>query len=138
MSDCQLFDVSGKVAIVTGGTRGIGYMIAEGLVKAGVKTYIVSRKADACDNAERELRKHGEAVAIAADLSAQDGADGFAAEMLRREPQIHILVNNAGATWGAPFDDFPESGWDKIMDLNVRSVFLLTQQLALSVAGRGN
>ncbi|CAB3740894.1 Rhamnolipids biosynthesis 3-oxoacyl-[acyl-carrier-protein] reductase [Paraburkholderia graminis C4D1M] len=138
MSNCQLFDVSGKVAIVTGGTRGIGYMIAEGLVKAGVKTYIASRKADACADAERELKKHGEAIAIAADLSAPDAAGGFAAEMLKREPSIHILVNNAGATWGAPFDDFPESGWDKIMDLNVRSIFFLTQQLAPALRAAGS
>ncbi|MBZ5794542.1 SDR family oxidoreductase [Burkholderia contaminans] len=133
----QLFDVSGKVALVTGGTRGIGLMIAEGLVKAGVKTYVVSRKADACAIAEAALSQHGEAVGIAADLSDPGAVDALAKEIRDREPALHILVNNAGATWGAPFGEFPEAGWDKVMDLNLRSVFFLTQKLApvLSAAG---
>lgn len=130
MSNPQLFDVRGKVAVVTGGTRGIGFMIAEGLVKAGVKTYVVSRKADACADAERELRKHGEAFGIVADLADPAAANAFAAQFLQREPKLHLLVNNAGASWGAPFDEFPENGWDKIMDLNARSIFFLTQKLA--------
>ncbi|KFG98126.1 3-oxoacyl-ACP reductase [Burkholderia paludis] len=126
----SLFDVRGKVAVVTGGTRGIGLMIAEGFVKAGVKTYVVSRKTDACEEAERALRQHGEAFGIAADLSDPAAVDVFAQEMLRREPRLDILVNNAGASWGASFDEFPANGWDKIMDLNLRSIFFLTQKLA--------
>lgn len=126
----DLFGLQGKVAVVTGGTRGIGLMIAEGLVKAGVKTYVVSRKAEACREAESLLSAHGEAIGIAADLGAPAGIESFAKELLDREGKIHILVNNAGATWGAKFDEFPESGWDKVMDLNARSIFFLTQKLA--------
>lgn len=133
----DLFDVSGKVALVTGGTRGIGFMIAKGLVQAGVKTYVVSRKADACAAAEEELKKYGDAVGIAADLGDQEQLNTLADELLRREPKLHILVNNAGASWGANFGEFPESGWDKVMDLNLKSIFFLTQKLgrALQAAG---
>lgn len=131
MSDsASLFNIEGKVAVVTGGTRGIGYMIAEGLVKAGVKTYVVSRKHDACAEAAASLSAHGTAIGISADLGDPAVAAQFAYTMLEREPKIHILVNNAGASWGAPFGEFPESGWDKVMDLNARSIFFLTQQLA--------
>jgi NAD(P)-dependent dehydrogenase (short-subunit alcohol dehydrogenase family) len=129
----DLFDVSGKVALVTGGTRGIGLMIAKGLVQAGVKTYVVSRKAEACAEAEAELKQYGEAVGIAADLSSSKQVDAFAEEFLRREPKLHILVNNAGATWGAKFGEFPESGWDKIMDINLKSIFFLTQKLVTAL-----
>ncbi len=125
----ELFDVNGKVALVTGGTRGIGLMIAKGLVQAGVKTYVVSRKADACAEAEAELKNFGEAIGIAADLSDPAQVDALAKELMRREDQLHILVNNAGASWGAKFGEFPESGWDKVMDLNVKSIFFLTQKL---------
>ncbi len=123
------FDVRGKVALVTGGTRGIGYMIAEGLVKSGVKTYVVSRKADACAAAEAALREFGEAIGIAADISDVAAVEALASDIGNRERALHILVNNAGATWGAPLAEFPVSGWDKVMDLNVRSVFFLTQKL---------
>lgn len=133
----SLFDVRGKIAVVTGGTRGIGFMIAEGLVKAGVKTYVVSRKAEACADAERALKQHGEAIGLAADLADPAAADAFAAEMLRREPTLHILVNNAGASWGATFDQFPANGWDKVMDLNARSIFFLTQKLAPALRAAG-
>lgn len=134
----SLFDIRGKVAVVTGGTRGIGFMIAEGLVKAGVKTYVVSRKAEACADAERALKQHGEAIGLAADLADPVAAHAFATEMLRREPKLHILVNNAGASWGAPFDEFPASGWDKVVDLNVRSIFFLTQALAPALRAAGS
>lgn len=132
-----LFDVSGKVALVTGGTRGIGLMIAKGLVQAGVKTYVVSRKAQACAEAEAELKQYGEAIGIAADLSDPVQVSALAEEILRREPKLHILVNNAGATWGARFGEFPEAGWDKVMDINLKSIFFLTQKLgsALQAAG---
>jgi NAD(P)-dependent dehydrogenase (short-subunit alcohol dehydrogenase family) len=129
----QLFAIDGKVALVTGGTRGIGLMIARGLVKAGVTTYVSSRKADACAAAEAELRQFGDAVGIAADLSDRGQCQMLADVIAEREGKLHILVNNAGASWGAEFDSFPEVGWDKVMDLNLRSVFFLTQKLMKSL-----
>src|SRR6266567_4432212 len=136
----QLFSVRGKVALVTGGSRGIGEMIARGYVENGAKVYITARKADACDALARELSRIGECISIPADLSAMDEIERLAGEMQRREKRLDILVNNAGATWGASFEDFPESGWDKIMDLNVKSVFFLTQRLLklLEAAGRAD
>ncbi|MCH8249181.1 MAG: SDR family oxidoreductase [Proteobacteria bacterium] len=125
----NLFDVSGKVALVTGGSRGIGEMIAEGYVANGVKTYISSRKAEACDATARRLSEQGECISIPADLSTSDGIQTLAAELKSRESQLDILVNNAGATWGAPLEEFPESGWDKVMDINVKGPFFLTQAL---------
>lgn len=139
MANKELFDLTGKVAVVTGGTRGIGLMIAKGLVQAGVKTYVVSRKADACVEAEAELKQYGEAIAIAADLADPAQLNALADKILSREPKINILVNNAGASWGANFSEFPESAWDKVMDLNLKSIFFLTQKLsgALQAAGTG-
>lgn len=124
-----LFDVSGKVALVTGGSRGIGEMIAAGFVANGVKTYISSRKADACDATAAKLSEQGECIALPADLSTRDGIASLAKEMRNREEQLDILVNNAGATWGAAIGEFPESGWDKVMDINVKGPFFLTQAL---------
>ncbi|MCE4052278.1 SDR family oxidoreductase [Pseudomonas sp. Au-Pse12] len=134
----SLFDISGKVALVTGGTRGIGLMIARGLVQAGVKTYVVSRKAEACAEAEAELRQYGQAIGIAADLADPLQVDRLAHEIQQREPKLHILVNNAGATWGARFGEFPESGWDKVMDLNLKSIFFLTQKLGALLQAAGS
>ncbi|MDO8860695.1 SDR family NAD(P)-dependent oxidoreductase [Haliea sp. E1-2-M8] len=133
----NLFDISGKVAVVTGGSRGIGAMIAEGFVANGVRTYITARREDELQATAAELSQQGECIALAADLSTADGVTRFAAEIREREPALHILVNNAGATWGASVDEFPENGWDKVMDLNVKSIFFLTQQLlpALRAAG---
>jgi NAD(P)-dependent dehydrogenase (short-subunit alcohol dehydrogenase family) len=133
----NLFDVSGKVAVVTGGSRGIGAMIARGFVENGVKVYITSRKEEELRAAEAELSALGECVAIPSDLSTLEGVTAFADEITEREGKLDILVNNAGATWGATVDDFPENGWDKIMDLNVKSLFFLTQKLlpALRAAG---
>ena len=125
----DLFDVSGKVALVTGGSRGIGEMIAEGYVTNGVKTYISARKAEVCDETAARLSEHGECVSIPADLSTMEGIKHLVAEIKNREERLDILVNNAGATWGAPIEDFPEDGWDKIMDINVKSPFFLTQAL---------
>jgi len=125
----ELFSVRGKVALVTGGSRGIGEMIARGYVENGAKVYITARKADACHALAEELSRFGECVAIPADLSEMSEIDRLAREIEAREDRLHILVNNAGASWGAPFDGFPESGWDKVMDLNVKSVFFLTQRL---------
>ncbi len=133
----NLFDVSGKVAVVTGGSRGIGAMIAEGFVANGVRTYITARREDELQATAAELSRQGECIALASDLSTVEGVTRFAAQIREREPALHILVNNAGATWGASIDEFPESGWDKVMDLNVKSIFFLTQQLlpALRAAG---
>jgi len=125
----NLFSVDGKVAIVTGGSRGIGAMIARGFVENGVKTYITSRKKDACDQMAETLSEFGTCISIPADLSNLDGINGFVEAFKSNESKLNILVNNAGATWGAPFDQFPESGWDKVMDINVKSIFFLTQAL---------
>jgi NAD(P)-dependent dehydrogenase (short-subunit alcohol dehydrogenase family) len=133
----KLFDVQGKVAVVTGGSRGIGAMIARGFVENGVRTYITARKEAELRNTERELSALGECIALPSDLSTVAGVAAFAAAIAAAEDRVHILVNNAGATWGADIDEFPESGWDKTMDLNVKSMFFLTQQLlpALRAAG---
>ena len=125
----DLFNVSGKVALVTGGSRGIGEMIAAGYVANGVRTYISSRKAAACDATAERLSAQGECISIPADLSTLDGVKHLAGEIKAREEHLDILVNNAGATWGAPIEEFPESGWDKVMDINVKGPFFLTQTL---------
>lgn len=125
----DLFDISGKVALVTGGSRGIGEMIAEGFVARGVTTYISSRKADACNETAERLSKQGKCISVPADLSTMEGITHLANEIKAREAQLDILVNNAGATWGAPIEEFPESGWDKVMDINVKGPFFLTQAL---------
>ena len=123
----DLFDLTGKVAVVTGGTRGIGLMMARGLLQAGARVYISSRKAEAGDAAVAELAEFGAAVSIPADLSTEAECVRLAAEVGRTEERVHILVNNAGATWGAPFEEFPASGWDKVLDLNLKAPFLLTR-----------
>jgi NAD(P)-dependent dehydrogenase (short-subunit alcohol dehydrogenase family) len=127
----NLFSVQGKVALVTGGSRGIGEMIARGLVAGGARVYISSRKADACKQLADELTgAGGEVTALPADLSRPEECGRLADELGQREPSLDILVNNAGATWGAPLDEYPLDGWNKVMDVNVRGVFLLTQALA--------
>ncbi len=130
----NLFDIAGKVALVTGGSRGIGEMIAEGYVRAGVRTYISSRKADICDSTASRLAEHGECLSIPADLSSRAGIEHLAGALAERESGLDILVNNAGATWGAAIDEFPESGWDKVMDINVKGPFFLTQALLPQLA----
>jgi NAD(P)-dependent dehydrogenase (short-subunit alcohol dehydrogenase family) len=123
----DLFDLSGKTAVVTGGTRGIGLMIARGLLQAGARVYISSRKADACAAAEQELSADGTVYAIPADLSTEAEAVRLAAEVGEREQALNVLVNNAGATWGAPLDEFPAAAWDKVVDLNLKAPFFLTR-----------
>lgn len=125
----DLFSVAGKVAVVTGGSRGIGAMIAEGLVRNGVRVYITARKADACDAMADALSAHGECISIPADLSRAEDIARFVAAVGERERQVDILVNNAGAAWGAPLGEFPEAGVDKVLDVNVKAPFLLTQAL---------
>lgn len=134
----RLFDVSGKVAVVTGGSRGIGEMIAHGFVANGVRTYIASRKADACRETAARLSLQGECIAVPADLSTLEGIRALAGEVAGRETQLHILVNNAGATWGEALDTFPESGWDKVMDINVKGPFFLTQALLPLLSAAAN
>jgi len=124
----DLFSVSGKVAVVTGGTRGIGLMIARGLLQAGAKkVYISSRKADACAAAAAELSAYGDVIAIPADLSQEPECRRLADEVGRNESALHILVNNAGATWGTPLMEFTADAWDKVMDTNVKGPFFLTR-----------
>jgi NAD(P)-dependent dehydrogenase (short-subunit alcohol dehydrogenase family) len=125
----DLFSLQGRVALVTGGSRGIGRMIAAGLLHQGAKVYISARKAPVCDATAEELSKIGPCVSLPIDVSTVDGARRLAAEIQAREPALDILVNNAGAAWGEPFDAFSESGWDKVVDLNMKAPFFLTQAL---------
>ena len=126
----DLFGLAGKVAVVTGGSRGIGLMIARGLLQGGAeRVYISSRKADACAEAQKELSAYGDAVAIPADLSNEPECQRLAGEIAHREQKVHILVNNAGATWGAPFEEFPAAAWDRVIDVNVKAPFFLTRAL---------
>ena len=124
----ELFSVRGKVAVVTGGSRGIGEMIARAYVENGVKVYITARKAETCDALANELSRTGECISIPADISCLEDIDRLVAEIEKHESKLDILVNNAGASWGADFVSFPESGWDKVMDLNVKSAFFMTQR----------
>lgn len=125
----DLFDVSGKVALVTGGSRGIGEMIAEAYVSNGVRTYISARKTEACNATAARLSAIGECLSIPADLSTAEGIEHLVGEIESREDKLDILVNNAGAVWGAPIEEFPESAWDKVMEINVKSPFFLSQAL---------
>jgi 2-deoxy-D-gluconate 3-dehydrogenase len=126
-----LFGVRGKVAVVTGGSRGIGEMIAAGFLANGAKVYISSRKTEVCDATAARLAEEygGTCVSIPADVATIDGIDGFVARLGEHEDHVDVLVNNAGASWGAPIEEFPEVGWDKVMDTNVKGVFFLTQRL---------
>ena len=124
----NLFSVEGKVALVTGGSRGIGEMIAEGLVANGVRVYICARKAEACDATAARLSEIGECISVPADLSTEAGITALVEQITSAEEQLDILINNAGATWGAPLDDFPVAAFEKVMNLNVNSVFELTRQ----------
>src|SRR6202000_2521941 len=128
----DLFSLDGRIALVTGGSRGIGKMIARGFLSQGAaKVYITARKAGPCEATAKELTAEyaGECIALPIDISTVEGCDRLAAEIIKREPKLDILVNNAGAAWGAEFDEFPESGWDKVMNLNVKSLFFLTKAL---------
>ncbi|EZP52538.1 MULTISPECIES: SDR family oxidoreductase [unclassified Sphingomonas] len=127
MDISTLFRLDGRIALVTGGSRGIGKMIAAGFVAQGATVYISSRKADACEAAAAELGPN--CIALPQDVSTVAGCQALAAQLAEREERLDILVNNAGAAWGVPFEDFPEAGWDKVMDLNVKSPFFLTQAL---------
>lgn len=135
-----LFSVRGKVVLVTGGSRGIGEMIAAGFLANGAKVYISSRKQAACDATAVRLGEQygGECISIPADLSNVEGVQHLAEAIAERETRLHVLVNNAGASWGAPLGEFPEIGWDKVMDTNVKGVFFLTQALLAQLEAAGD
>jgi NAD(P)-dependent dehydrogenase (short-subunit alcohol dehydrogenase family) len=122
----DLFDLTGKTAVVTGGTRGIGLMIARGLLQAGASVYLSSRKPEAGEAAAAELSAHGRVVSVPADLAREEECVRLAAEVGGAEG-VHVLVNNAGATWGAPLPEFPASAWDRALDLNLKAPFYLTR-----------
>jgi NAD(P)-dependent dehydrogenase (short-subunit alcohol dehydrogenase family) len=134
-TNSELFDLTGKRALVTGGTRGIGLMMARGLLQAGARVVISSRKADACEQARAELSAFGDVTAVPADLSRHDEALRLAD--LVASDDLHILVNNAGATWGEPLETFPDSAWDKVIDLNLKSPFWLVQALLPALRSTG-
>lgn len=125
----SLFSVEGKVALVTGGSSGIGEMIARGLVQAGARVYIASRKQDVCEKVAAELSEHGECIGLSADLQDPSESARLAEEIVGREGKLNILVNNAGANWAAPMADFPSDAWDKVLGLNVKAVFEMTRAL---------
>ena len=126
----NMFSLEGRTALVTGGSRGIGKMIAEGFIMHGAKVYISSRNGADCDATAAELSAGGgTCIALPQDISTVDGCKSLAARITAEAPDLSILVNNAGAAWGEDFDTFPESGWDKVMDLNLKSPFFLTQAL---------
>lgn len=125
----DLFSLAGKTALVTGGSRGIGAMIARGLLDAGATVVISSRKVNELTAAQEELSEFGEVSAVPADVSTVDGVKALAAQVAERFPSLNILVNNAGATWGQPIDEFTEAGWDRTVDTNLKSIFFLTQAL---------
>lgn len=125
----DLFSIAGKTALITGGSRGIGAMIAQAYAAAGARVYLAARKADELDAVIAASGEAGQCEPIVADLASLDGVRGLARDFAAHETQLDILVNNAGATWGAPLETFPESGWDKVMDLNVKAMFFLTQAL---------
>lgn len=129
MNTGELFCLKGRTALITGGSRGIGRMIAAGFIAQGARVYISARKAVACDETAKELALHGHCVSLPCDVSTIDGCKALAAAYAQHEDNLDILVNNAGAAWGMPFDEFSEGGWDKVVDLNLKTPFFLTQTL---------
>lgn len=125
----QYFSLAGRTALVTGGSRGIGRMIAQGFLEAGARVIICARKQAECEATAAELSQYGECIALTADLSSEDGAKALFQAVQAITEQLDILVNNAGTSWGAPLEEFPVKGWEKVMQLNVTSVFSCTQQL---------
>lgn len=127
----DLFSVKDKVVIVTGGSRGIGEMIAAGFLANGAKVYISSRKKDVCDATAERLQTQfgGECISIPADMSTLAGIEGFVEQFRQQEEKLDVLINNAGVAWGAPLEEFPEVGWDKVMNTNVKGPFFLAQKL---------
>ena len=138
MSMKSLFDVSGKVAFVSGGSSGIGAMMARGLLENGAKVYITARKAERLEAMAQELSQFGDCIAIQGDMSRVDGIEALVAEVSKYESKIDILINNAGANWSAPLESFPEKGWDKVMDINIKSIFFATQKFLPLLKAAGN
>jgi NAD(P)-dependent dehydrogenase (short-subunit alcohol dehydrogenase family) len=134
----NLFSVEGKAVLVTGGSRGIGEMIATGFVMNGARVYISSRKKEVCDSVAAELSEHGTCISLPADLSTLEGVNHLVAALGEREEKLDVLVNNAGANWAEPLDVYPESGWDKVQSLNLKSPFFLTQQLLPKLRAAGS
>ncbi|MDO5680544.1 MAG: SDR family oxidoreductase [Pelistega sp.] len=124
-----LFDVRGKIVLVTGASRGIGSAIAEAFVKAGAKVFICSRKLESCQKIAEELCKIGDCTALSCDIAASQSRHRFLAELKQHTTEINVLINNAGAIWAAPIDEYPKSGWDKVYNLNVKGTFFLIQEL---------
>lgn len=133
----DLFSLAGKTALVTGGSRGIGAMIAKGLLDAGASIVISSRKVAELTAARDQLAEFGDVVAVPADVSSVDGVKALAAQVAEHFPTLNILVNNAGATWGQPIDEFTEAGWDRTVDTNLKSIFFLTQALLPNLRAAG-
>ena len=131
MSTLQdIFSMQDKVCVITGGSRGLGYYMAKGFFAAGAKrVYITARKADACNAAAEELSQYGECISLPGDISTMEEIQSLANTLKERESSIDVLVNNAGRGWLEPLESFPEMGWDKVMDLNVKSPFFLTREL---------
>lgn len=125
----DLFSIAGKTALVTGGSRGIGRMIAEGYVAAGAKVYVSSRKAEVCEATAAELSQKGTCLALPADLSTEAGCRQLADDLAGRETRLHVLVNNAGNTWGTPLEQFDDAAWDRVLSLNLKGVFHTTKFL---------
>ncbi|HIG23837.1 SDR family NAD(P)-dependent oxidoreductase, partial [Henriciella sp.] len=127
----NLFSVKGKTLVITGGSRGIGEMLAAGYLANGAKVIISSRKADACEETVKRLKDQygGEIYAIPSDVGQMVGIQHLADEIAKREDKVDVLINNAGVAWGATLEEFPESGWDKVMDVNVKGIFFLFQKL---------
>jgi NAD(P)-dependent dehydrogenase (short-subunit alcohol dehydrogenase family) len=133
----QLFSVSGKIALVTGGGRGIGLMMTKALVASGAKVYIASRKREVCEKVAAELGGEDRCIGLGADLSTEAGVIGLADELKRREEKLHILVNNSGVAWGAPMEAFPWDAWSKVLELNLTAPFVLTRELVSLLENAG-
>ncbi|WP_337661203.1 glucose 1-dehydrogenase [Erythrobacter sp. Alg231-14] len=138
MSMKSLFDVAGKVAVVSGGSSGIGAMMARGLLENGAKVYITARKAERLEAMAKDLSELGECIAVQGDMSRVEGIEALVEEITKRENKIDILINNAGANWAAPLENFPEKGWDKVMDINIKSIFFATQKFLPLLKAAGN
>ncbi len=135
----NLFSMKGKTCLITGGSRGLGAYMAQGFLEAGAKrVYITARKADACLAAAQKLSQFGDCIALPGDVATTEGITHLVEEITKRESHLDVLVNNAGAGWGAPFEQFPEKGWDKVMDINVKSPFFLTQALLSLLKNNAN
>lgn len=134
----ELFDLTGKTALVTGGGRGIGRHLALGLAEAGARVFLASRKLTACEAVAAEIERHGgRATAVEADIARPDSIEALVGRVLRETPRIDVLVNNAGMVWAAPTLEYPLEGWDRVFDLNVRGLWLLSQRVARHMAEHG-